>query len=85
MIDLTEYPDQAVLTTDEAREWLFPQLSVAAGRRKVISLGAEPLPVTGRQHSWLAGDLRRRMLGLDPMPRGSADIPAPRRLEVLAR
>ena len=84
MIDLTQYPDETVLTTDEAREWLFPELTVGAGRRKVVSLGADPLPVRGRQHSWLAGDLRRRILGR-PTASRSGDIPAPRTLEMVVR
>jgi hypothetical protein len=77
VIDLYAYQDNHVLSTDEAREWLFPTLSVVGGRRKVISLGVKPLPVRGRQHRWLAGDLRRAMLGDAPMSREAVKEPTP--------
>lgn len=80
MIDLYVYDDQHVLSTDEAREWLFPTLGVAGGRRKVVALGCEPLPVRGRQYSWLAGDLRRAVLGLPPMERKPTSVVQPTRV-----
>lgn len=85
MIDIDAYEDRHVLSTDEAREWLFPTLGVASGRRKVVSLGCEPLPVRGRQYSWLAGDLRRAVLGQPPMPREPVERPSTRMLQMVGR
>lgn len=71
MVDLDRYRDNDVLTTSEAAEWLYPDLRPSSARRMVVSLGAEPLKMRGREYRWLVADLRRRVLGLPPVDRAA--------------
>lgn len=79
--DPTRYHDDVQLTTSAVREWIG-----ATSPKGVYALGMRPIRRLGREHCYLARDVKRAMRGLPALPTDAAidevDRGAPRVLQL---